>query len=387
MKQGFRIVDVDMHMQEPPSLYQQHLPEPYLSRTRLTRPPEGEVAQGGAHIEIDGRVVEAAPPDQPSLVLRQSLRHIPAVPNLHAANTLGTPEVWLEGMDIEGIDVAILVPQLVRHITQMDGMEPDHALALSRVYNDYAQEWTSADPRRLKFWGWVPRQDPALAAQEARRCAEELGAVGIATSQIAVNGNLLCDTVFDPLWEELSRLHVPLGFHVLGTSRHQALRDSVAARYRGHERAEIVSSTLGIGGFSAHTTLAELILGGVLERYPALTPVILEANAGWVPWLLWAMDEKWETYGSEVSYVLSMKPSEYFRRQCYVAADPHEGTIPYVIDCAGDDHLLFSVDYPHHDSLFPEGVNSFLALAGIGQSSKRKILWENAARLFQLEAA
>lgn len=51
----------------------------------------------------------------------------------------------------------------------------------------------------------------------------------------------------------------------------------------------------------------------------------------------------------------------------------------------GDDNLLISTDYPHPDSLFPEAINTFVGLPGVSDVSKRKILWDNPARLFGLE--
>jgi predicted TIM-barrel fold metal-dependent hydrolase len=48
----------------------------------------------------------------------------------------------------------------------------------------------------------------------------------------------------------------------------------------------------------------------------------------------------------------------------------------------GDDNLLFSTDYASPDCAFPEAVDTFLGLQDIPEASKRKILWDNAAKLF-----
>ena len=53
----------------------------------------------------------------------------------------------------------------------------------------------------------------------------------------------------------------------------------------------------------------------------------------------------------------------------------------------GDRLLLMSTDYPHHDSPFPNGVDMFLNHTGISDEQKRKILWDNGARVFGLAAA
>jgi predicted TIM-barrel fold metal-dependent hydrolase len=51
------------------------------------------------------------------------------------------------------------------------------------------------------------------------------------------------------------------------------------------------------------------------------------------------------------------------------------------------DNIVVSTDYPHSDGLFPDAINEFLALEGIGEKTKAKILWDNCARLYPLAAA
>ena len=80
-----------------------------------------------------------------------------------------------------------------------------------------------------------------------------------------------------------------------------------------------------------------------------------------------------------------MKPSEYFKNQCFVSVEPDEDGVKYVIDYIGTDRLVFSTDYPHGDSKFPHAVETFLALQ-ISDTDKRKILWDNCAEFYRLEA-
>ena len=76
-------------------------------------------------------------------------------------------------------------------------------------------------------------------------------------------------------------------------------------------------------------------------------------------------------------------PSEYFMRQCFISVDADEDQVEWVIRKLGDDTLVFSTDYPHSDSHFPEATDLFLKLP-ISEASKRKILWDNCARLYGL---
>jgi len=44
---------------------------------------------------------------------------------------------------------------------------------------------------------------------------------------------------------------------------------------------------------------------------------------------------------------LSEKPSYYFKRQCFISADPDERTIPAMMQLVGEDKFLWASDYPH----------------------------------------
>lgn len=131
--------------------------------------------------------------------------------------------------------------------------------------------------------------------------------------------------------------------------------------------------------------MTELILGGALEDFPELQVVVMEAGVSWLPWLLWWMDEQWEMFEPDVDYHLSLRPSEYFKRQCYAVVDCSEDIARYAIDFGLGERLLMSTDYPHHDSPFPNGTDMFLAHEGMTDTQKRAILWDNGARLFNLQ--
>ena len=130
--------------------------------------------------------------------------------------------------------------------------------------------------------------------------------------------------------------------------------------------------------------VGSICAGGVLARHPKLRVAFLEANCTWLPWLLWRLDEGWEREGDVWAPDLKMAPSEYFKRQCYVSVEPDEETVKYVIDYMGSDRIVFSTDYPHGDSKFPNAVERFLQLS-IAEEDKRKILWDNCASYYELD--
>jgi predicted TIM-barrel fold metal-dependent hydrolase len=125
-----------------------------------------------------------------------------------------------------------------------------------------------------------------------------------------------------------------------------------------------------------------LIGGGVLERYPRLRMAFLEAGCGWVPYWLWRMDEHWEkTRGVPGEPELPMRPSDYFRRQCWVSCEPDEPYVANVIDFIGEDRLLFASDYPHPDHKWPETAEAMLAMP-LPDPIKKKVLWDNPAAFY-----
>ena len=56
---------------------------------------------------------------------------------------------------------------------------------------------------------------------------------------------------------------------------------------------------------------------------------------------------------------LTMKPSEYFRRNCWISVESDEDTVPHFIDTFGHGRLVTSTDYPHGDSKFPHAIDAF----------------------------
>ena len=94
----------------------------------------------------------------------------------------------------------------------------------------------------------------------------------------------------------------------------------------------------------------------------------------------------WDTFGPDAGHSLTLRPSDYFRRQCYAVADCDEDLARSVVEYGLENNILFSTDYPHHDSPWPEGVNTFLSLEGLTDTVKRKIMWDNGAALYGLEA-
>jgi predicted TIM-barrel fold metal-dependent hydrolase len=85
---------------------------------------------------------------------------------------------------------------------------------------------------------------------------------------------------------------------------------------------------------------------------------------------------------------LKMHPIDYFRRQCYISADPDDPGIKQVIEVMGDDNIVTATDFSHPEGRrYARAVKEMLELPGVSEESKRKIMWDNALRLYPIQAA
>jgi len=158
----------------------------------------------------------------------------------------------------------------------------------------------------------------------------------------------------------------------------------VSRRFEDHPNEELLVNPLR-NPVELILAVSAFCAGGVLERFPKLRVAFLEGNCSWLPWLMYRLDEYCELQGPMADIPLRKKPSEYFKEQCFISADVDEGLVVSVIDYMGDDNIVFSTDYPHIDSRWPEAVETFKSLPGLKKESLEKILWTNCARLYGVD--
>jgi predicted TIM-barrel fold metal-dependent hydrolase len=88
---------------------------------------------------------------------------------------------------------------------------------------------------------------------------------------------------------------------------------------------------------------------GTLQRFPGFTLGVLESAAGWIGSLLDRMDALFRDTMLRHLHDLAERPSDYFRRQCFISCDPEETAAPLIIDHVGRDRFVWATDYPHPD--------------------------------------
>jgi predicted TIM-barrel fold metal-dependent hydrolase len=357
-KNGLRVIDSDLHVIEPRTLWDEYLDPKF--KGRVTRN------------SVDGKVL---PPyaDRPERQRAWSHRmNRPGAERL----THGTqPKDALEAMDVEGIDIGVLFRTWASHAINVDGLEPAFGAAMSRAWNRWITDFCHESPGRLKGSALIPMHDVELAVAEARFAVHDLGVVTLVLPSHMVDNRPIYDRYYDPLWAAAQEMDVAVSFH----GNHAVYAEHLAKRYLDNL---VLSHACG-QPVEMMLTLGAVVTGGVLSRFPRLRMAFLEGNCSWLPWWLWALDERWEAWGDRELFGQDAKPSELFRRQCVVSVEPEEELAKHVVAELGDDNLVISTDWPHDDSRYPHALETFLALP-IAAESKKKILWDNCARLYKL---
>ena len=292
-----------------------------------------------------------------------------------AANPAGMrdPLARLPDMDAEGIDLAVLYGTTIAfHANSTQDWRYAHAVC--RAWNDWAAEYCSPDPSRLKFAALVPMGDAVAAAEEAERAVRERGAVGV-TVMPNYMGRSLDEMFFDPLYAVLQRVDVPLCVH--GNTGSARQFTSI-----GRHDNWLITHALAFPMGLIHA-LASVVCGGVLDRFPTLRTAFLEGGCGWLPFFMDRLDEHVEKLPSLVPW-LTQRPSEYIRGgRVYVTCEPEED-LAYPISRLGEDVIMYASDYAHWDCEFPHSVTKIAERDELTAPQKAKLLRDNAVRFYGL---
>lgn len=367
---GFKVFDSDMHVLEPADLWERYIEAPFKHRA----------PRGSTHTPMDvGVDVDGTPAFQ--LSARIARVSFPGGLDRFAEDIQRgfDAQAQLRAMDREGIDVTVLYPSRGLFVNSYPDMNPAFSLAIARAYNNWLADFCEAgDPRRMYGAAMLPIQDIGASIREARRAVVELGFTAVFLRPNPPRAGLYWhQPVFDPLWEAIQALGVPVGFHE-GVASHMP---TVGSDRFGDDHFALQHAC----SHSMEQMLAveAMTLGGVLARFPRLKVAFLEGNGSWLPFWLWRLDEHWENPGKYENPGLALRPSEYFHRQCFVSVECEEWPIRQAVEACGADCFVFSTDYPHYDTKYPEATAHFLKLP-LTEESRRKILWDNCVRLYNI---
>jgi predicted TIM-barrel fold metal-dependent hydrolase len=252
-----------------------------------------------------------------------------------------------------------------------------------QAHNRWLADFCADTPGRRAGVAQITLHDIEASVAEVRRMHERLaGGILLPGTPPGLGLPQLFDPVYDPLFAVCAELGVPVNHHT-----------GSAAPPMGPTDVDTVVFLLEVSWW-AHRALTHLIVGGAFERHPQLQVVFTEQGTAWVPEELMKLDYFFDRmggadgsqeaeWGRGVVERLSLKPSEYWARQCHIGASfirpPEVGLRASV----GVDKIMWGSDYPHKEASFPFSHEALrAAFAGVPKHEVAAMVGGNAAALY-----
>jgi predicted TIM-barrel fold metal-dependent hydrolase len=333
----------------------------------------------------------------------------------------GDPEMILEDMDLDGIDVAVMHPNLSLFGLYSD----DHELSMAhaRVYNDYIVERFTPHFSRVAPTAPVPITDIDDAVAEIER----VSAAGFRAILLpAIPPKPYYSRDFDRVWAAAQANGVHVFVHTqtggvkvndpesttLTVVMEQAAQVNQAMTEKSASKRMITQSVYA--PIVPQQVICELVGGGVPERFPDLHFALIEFNAHWLASLVGAIDKCWITgVGQDADWWLGywdatrpaddqpgmaqlfrlndkwpypLKPSEYVKRQFHVSFQDDPVAVA-ARNITGVSTIVWGNDYPHAEGTF-RGSRELVAsqFAGVPPAEREAIVGGTLARLLGFEA-
>jgi predicted TIM-barrel fold metal-dependent hydrolase len=270
-------------------------------------------------------------------------------------------EARVRHMDELGTDVQILFPTMfISPYTD----DQDKELAMCRSYNRWLGDISQQSRGRMR-WVVTPALRSMDETLEELRWGKEHGACGVMMRGVEIDNLLLSDPYFYPLYEEAEKLDMPITIHTGSGSK------EISAIY-GNESGFCRFKLVGVG--ACHN----LLYTRTPEKFPNLRWGFIELSAQWIPYVLNDFKRRFDRAGKEY------KENPFRDNNIFVACQTTDD-LPTIIDEVGEDVLVLGTDYGHADSSTEiYALQTFRGNETIGTAAKRKILDDNARRLYGL---
>ncbi len=277
----------------------------------------------------------------------------------------------LDGGRLADMDAGDIDVQVISHnVPAAEAFPAERAVPLAQEVNDYAAAAVARHPHRFRAFAALPMRAPAAAADELERAVRELGFCG-ALIHGTTAGRFLDDRAFRPVCERAERLGVPLYLHPAEPP------EAVRTAYFG-ELPTPGGQLLATAAWGWHVEtglhVLRMIVAGTFDEFPGLQLIIGHMGEA-LPFLL-----------ARASRVLTQAGGLERPLEAYVEANLHFTTsglfthapLQCLLDVAGADRVLFSVDYPFSSNA--EG-RDFILGASLSAADRHKLAHGNAERL------
>ncbi|MET0371727.1 MAG: amidohydrolase family protein [Sphingobium sp.] len=374
-KRKYFMVSCDTHLNTSPRLYVERLDKKWHHKL-----PRVEVRDGVKYMIQEG----ARPTRIPEWDLEGEdlVRSKAGGDNRHEVE-VGDAEALdrIRDQRLDGVDAEVIFPGGPAFLMWSDP-DIDFVYAQIRVWNDWAMEVCGDHLNTCNPAAALAPADLDATIAEVERCAK-LGyrVLTLPCKPIWGPGNV--DHVnynlahFDPLWAAIQDHDMTATFHVSTGMDPRLARGNGGAiiNYVVHSLAPTIEP------------MVNLCSSGVFERFPMLRAGTIEANAGWVPWMLQSMDESYLKHHMWVRPKLKALPSDYYRAHCFASFGEDRAAVELCESHGLQDNLMWANDYPHHEGSWPHSAQAVERTFGdlVTEETRAKLLGLNAARIFRFD--
>jgi predicted TIM-barrel fold metal-dependent hydrolase len=260
----------------------------------------------------------------------------------------------------------------------------DQLSAGYRAYNRWLTDFRAYAPERWRGMAAISLHDIDAAVREIR-AVKEMGFAGIALPALP-DSDRVYEERYDPIWATLQELGLVINCHV-----------AIATTLPVYTGARTLTSARAMVGADIFTTVRNLlptfIFGGILERYPDLKLVFTETHSDWVLGALSRMDHSYDRSDlrRDIRDVVPMRPSEYWRRQCYLGSSLFSRAEVAARHRIGVDKMMIGMDFPHSEGAWRWGTRDYVkATFGtehVPAGEARQMLGGTAAGVFGFDLA
>ena len=380
--QRLSIIDVDAHISEPHDLWTSRAPASLKDRVPRV------VKSGDKRAWVVEGDIQLSTASPASVIRKDGAKSRGTefftweIEDVHEASYDMKARVAM--LDQLGLYAQILYPNVAGFGSQNFTKVDDGALRLAcaRIYNEAMAEIQAQCGGRIFPMALMPWWNIAQSVEEVGR-AKALGLKGIVMCSDPDTIGLpdLGDPAWLPFWEACSDAELPVNFHIGASETSFNMFGRASWPSMGQRRRLALGSSALF--LENSRVISNLIYSGLFERCKNLKVVSVESGIGWIPFVLESIDYEWSETGSNGEQALSMPPSAYFRKHIY-GCFWFEKTAPTrLIDQVGEDNVLFETDFPHPTCLYPDVQQHIAEIsAGWSEARKRKILQDNAAKLY-----
>lgn len=371
---GRVIHDADAHIMEVPGFLTDHLEAKY--RATITDQVLFPADRGrGLHKLMDKNAgKDAETVDETQIMLRKNWDALGSYTRADRPRSI----------DLLGFASQLMfTTQLLNFSALLEGRgDVDVIYAVARAHTRHMVEFCSVD-RRLLPTAYVPLADFELTKQATRQ-AIEAGAKALMIPSRCPDGHSPSHIGLDPLWAMAQEAGIPIVLHVGGGGvllEKQYFNNGLPPVPDFHGGDDNFKSIDYMAiAYPPMKAMTALIVDRVLDRFPALKFGVIEQGASWVPGWMRNMDSAHNAFykNEERLQKMSLKPSEFVKRQVRVTPYPHEDA-GWIIANSGDEVCLFSSDYPHVEG----GRNPIkrfeasMEAANIGDAQKQRFYCDN----------